>query len=111
MTKKSMKPVLQQLSSPLELGDIIRVLDKDHHGAIAVCVESDGHPEYPYCCMIVSLPEEARVEFWPARYERIGNVNEVVRVLHRPRAVPAKPPTILARPKKPFKKKLAGARR
>lgn len=83
MSKKTRKALLKQLSGPLRLGDIIRVLDKDHHNEIAVCVESDGHPEYPYCCMIVSLPEQARVEFWPARYERIGNVNEVVGLLER----------------------------
>lgn len=86
MSKKTTKSLLKQLSGPLRLGDIIRVLDKDHQNEIAVCVESDGHPEYPYCCMIVSLPEEARGEFWPARYERIGNVNEVVGLLERPGA-------------------------
>lgn len=67
----------------LRLGDIIRILDKceGYEGEIAVCIQSDGHAEWPYCCMVVSNKEESRSEYWPVKYEIIGNCNEVVELL------------------------------
>ncbi len=72
---------LKQLSGYLRLGDIVRIQDAENVNHIAVCVESDGHPEYPFCCMVVSDTKQERGEYWPERYERLGNVNEVVGML------------------------------
>jgi hypothetical protein len=65
----------------LRLGDIIRILEKDLLHEIAVCVEADDHIDHPYCCMIISNGINAREEYWPTKYERIGNINECVTML------------------------------
>jgi hypothetical protein len=76
-----MSKKLQQHGGHLVAGDIIRILDAESAGAIAVCVESDGHREYPYCCMVVSDRDREREELWPAEYVKLGNVNELVGLL------------------------------
>ena len=76
-----MSKKLQQHGGHLVAGDIIRILDAESSGAIAVCVESDGHREYPYCCMVVSDRDREREELWPAWYVKLGNVNQLVRIL------------------------------
>ena len=72
---------LKQHGPKLRVGDIVRVLDPESAGDIAVCVESDGHPEFPYCCMVVNDHLQDRTETWPAHYVKLGNVNEVVGVM------------------------------
>lgn len=72
--------VLKQKGARLRLGDVIRILDKEQEGVIAVCIQDDGHDEYPWCCVpiVATSTTEQREEIWPAKYERIGNVVEMV---------------------------------
>lgn len=76
----------------LRVGDVIRVLDLDFCNEIAVCVESDGHTEYPYCCMLMSNTKHEREEFWPTEYVRLGNVNEWVLALGMRSGAAGSPP-------------------
>ncbi len=69
---------LKQKGPKLKLGDLVRIQDEGREGELAVVVEDDGHKEYPWCCMTVTDREEMRVECWPEKYDRIGNVVEMV---------------------------------
>lgn len=69
---------LQQKGPKLKVGDIIRVLDDDNEGHIAVCIQNDGHEEWPYCCMVIDDKEQERDEYWPIKYERICNAVQMV---------------------------------
>ncbi|MBL8002863.1 MAG: hypothetical protein JNL05_12980 [Flavobacteriales bacterium] len=75
------KKLLQQKGPRLHLGDVVRILDKGMEGDIGVVVEIERHSEWPWCCMLVNSPDNMRTEYWPEKYERLGNVLELVGVL------------------------------
>jgi hypothetical protein len=76
---------LKQTSGYLRVGDVIRVTDREYLGEIAVCVESDGHAEHPYACVVLSGNKQDREPIWPNRYIKLGNVVENVALWERER--------------------------
>ena len=79
---------LRQRGGLLNVGDIIEIRDRTDgghfYGLTAECVESDGHPEYPYRCTVrlpegmeahrnvvsEEIDEDAMIyeDYWPAHY-------------------------------------------
>ena len=73
-----MAKALKQKGVRLKLGDVVRILDKGMDRSIAVVVEADSNEEWPWCCMVLDSPDKMRTEYWPVKYERLGNVVEMV---------------------------------
>lgn len=82
-TERMATKICKQTTGHLRVGDVLRVLDKLHLGEIAVCVESDGHEEYPFACVVLSGKDQDREPIWPTRWVKLGNVVENVALLER----------------------------